>query len=171
SLITMTAEALRFRQSRSPVARRPLSDTLLAEQQLRQLVRRAQHRVVAGGELVVRPAETLRRPALMMLRRIHGLRAPGHRRGPLLIPERRGHHRRLERGDGMRRDPVERPRAHRRLEILEHAVLGVLTRWAGGEIADLVRRRALDDRVYALAGQQRERVDEVEACDPVARLL
>ena len=113
----------------------------------------------------------LRGAALMRFRRIHGLRAADHRRRPLLVPEGRRHHRRLERCDRMRRDSVERPGAHGRVEILEHAVLGVRARGRGREIADLSRRRAIRDRAHALAGQQRKRIDEAQPGDTLTRQL
>src|SRR5438552_5053256 len=70
----------------STLGRRTADRRRLSEQQLRQLVRRAQHRVVAGVELVVWCAELFGGAALMRLRRIHGLCAADHRRRPFLIP-------------------------------------------------------------------------------------
>ena len=116
-------------------------------------------------------AELLRGAALMRLRRILGLLAANHRRRPLLVPEGRRRHLPLERCDRMRGDPLERPGAQGRIEILEHAVLGIRARVRGREIVDHPRRRAVHERVHSLAGKERKRIDEAQPGDTLAREL
>src|SRR5262249_60781795 len=57
------------------------------------------------------------------------------------------------------------------IEVSEEPLLGVAARGAGGDRCGLVSRRALDDVAHALAGHQRQRVDEGEVPDAVARQL
>src|SRR5437660_9293387 len=80
-----------------------------AEQQARELLRLAQHRVVAGIELVPGALQALGRPALVRLGRIRGAPAADDGRGPGLAPEAAERDRRLERRDRGRRSRSQGP--------------------------------------------------------------
>ena len=71
----------------------------------------------------------------------------------------------------MRGDARHRPGARTIVEIAKHAVVAVGLRGERGDVGHVVGRRALDDGIDALARHQRERIDEGEPTDAIARQL
>src|SRR5207249_439071 len=110
-----------------------------------ELLGLAQHRIVAGVQLVPGALQPLGGAPLVRLGRVRGAATADHGRRPTLVPEVAELHRRLERGDRMRRVSREGPGACVGIEIGEQPLLGVGAIGAGRDRGRLVGRHALDD--------------------------
>ena len=103
-------------------------------------------------------------------RRVGALLAPDHRGVPRLVPEAVELHRLGHGGDRMHGAALDRPGAHRRIEVLEQAVLEILPRRPAGQLG-VDRGRALDDVGQRLAVHQRQRIGEHHARHALAGKL